>query len=843
MVVRVRGAAWRRAVFAGTSLVAMGHALAAQERPARPALPSAGDRVSIVPASTEGLPPRGEISTSRRRVSIAPGPLEPALRALTEQTGLKLAYETTLTAGLTAPGIAGEFRPLDALAKLLDGTGLTFSSAGSSTITLVNPRYVQLDAADSATQVTLEELSVTGTGVGQPPPTGTVGQPPPVYAGGQVATGGRLGLLGNRSVFDTPFTQNNYTEQLIRDQGARTVLDVLANDPSVRAVQPPFGIQDNIYIRGFLVNARDFAFDGLYGIVDPRKAAIEGVSRIEVLHGPAAFLFGFPPAGNIGGVVNLVPKRATDEPITRVSADYLSRGNGGGQVDVGRRFGDGNALGVRVNAFYHDGQTPIDFQSIQNGGFTVGLDYRGDAFRFSVDFGYHHLGYIAPTLGITVLPGFRIPRAPDLTRNLQQRWEFTDVDHGFGTARAEYDVAPGWTAFAAVGGSSQSETFLNSRLTIANARGDLRGATLPFVDREDQFTAEVGVRGGLDTGAIHHAVSLVGTEYINNNPFAFTSTYPFTSNLYAPTAVPPPSRLGLFPRLIAPQRQELTSLAGADTITLIPDTLDIIAGARAQWIGVKSYDNSTGSLSSSYDASAITPLGAAVLKPVRWLSLYASYAEGLGFGPQAPSNAANANAFLPPVVTRQLETGAKLDLGTVGLTFAFFEITQPSGFLNPTTNIFGVNGEQRNRGFEFNVFGEPLPGLRLLGGVTLLDGVLTKTAGGTLNGKVAPGVPDAQLNLGAEIDLPRWLIPGLTLAARVIHTSSQYYDQANTQKIPDWTRLDLGLRYRFVVNETPLIARFNVENVAGLNYWASTGQGNLSLGQPRTFRLSLTADL
>ena len=66
------------------------------------------------------------------------------------------------------------------------------------------------------------------------PSTGTLGAPPAPYAGGQVATGGSLGLLGNRSVMDTPFNQTNYTAELIANQQARTIRDVLVNDPSVR---------------------------------------------------------------------------------------------------------------------------------------------------------------------------------------------------------------------------------------------------------------------------------------------------------------------------------------------------------------------------------------------------------------------------------------------------------------------------------------------------------------------------------------------------------------------------------------------------------------------------------
>lgn len=56
---------------------------------------------------------------------------------------------------------------------------------------------------------------------------------PPVYAGGQVARGGQLGVLGNADVMDVPFTMTSYTEQLIEDQQAEDIGDVLLNDASV----------------------------------------------------------------------------------------------------------------------------------------------------------------------------------------------------------------------------------------------------------------------------------------------------------------------------------------------------------------------------------------------------------------------------------------------------------------------------------------------------------------------------------------------------------------------------------------------------------------------------------
>jgi hypothetical protein len=130
----------------------------------------------------------------------------------------------------------------------------------------------------------------------------------------------------------------------------------------------------------------------------------------------------------------------------------------------------------------------------------------------------------------------------------------------------------------------------------------------------------------------------------------------------------------------------------------------------------------------------------------------------------------------------------------------------------------------------------------VLAGLTLIDGRLAKTAGGTVDGHVAPGMPVAQVNLGGALDLPPWLAKGLTLTGLVIHTASQSYDQADRQTIPAYTRLDLGFRYSFAAHGTPLTACLNIENAAGARYGASARTEFLSYGAPRTFLASLTAD-
>jgi iron complex outermembrane recepter protein len=132
-----------------------------------------------------------------------------------------------------------------------------------------------------------------------------------------LATGGSLGLLGNRSVMDTPFNQTSYTAELIQNQQARTIRDVLADDPSVRVIQAAGGGADSLFIRGFYYDGCDYALNGLYGIAPCYSTGANFIERVEVLKGPSAVLNGMTVGGTgvasggaVGGSVNLLTKHA-----------------------------------------------------------------------------------------------------------------------------------------------------------------------------------------------------------------------------------------------------------------------------------------------------------------------------------------------------------------------------------------------------------------------------------------------------------------------------------------------------------------------------------------------------
>src|SRR5690606_29493175 len=203
-----------------------------------------------------------------------------------------------------------------------------------------------------------------------------------------------------------------------------------------------------------------------------------------------------------------------------------------------------------------------------------------------------------------------------------------------------------------------------------------------------------------------------------------------------------------------------------------------------------------------------------------------------------------------PYVSKQTEIGLKYDQGNLGGSLAVFTTKRPFATFeydvaaDADSGVYAENGEQRNRGIELSLFGEPVYGVRVLGGLTLLDAELSTTRAGLNDGNRAIGVPRTQANVGTEWDIPA--VQNLTLTARALYTGKQYADAENDLEVSSWTRFDLGARYRMVVDDRDVTLRANLENVTGRDYWASVGgypdAGYLVLGAPRTLSLSATVD-
>lgn len=711
-------------------------------------------------------------------------------------------------------------------------------------------------AQNASNNTQLETIVVTGAGTGEAKGTRAIGKLSAPYAGGQVATETRIGAFGNRPVAKTPYSTTAFTSKLIRDQQARTVADIALNDSSVRSDAPAYSERDSFFIRGYSVTNLDTLYDGLPYLVNPRRHFLEGIERVEVLKGPTVMASG--GVGRVGGSINLIPKRADDEPLNRFTTTYMSDAQFWNHIDIGRRYGETGEWGIRGNAAYRFGDTPLDHNEAKVGVLALGLDYRGDRLRASLDVNHSNQKTKAPTsLFNAAAPGIAVPEAPKGDINTGNPYEYHDSHSNMIAGRIEYDVLDNTTIYAAGGVSRYREDFLTTNYTITNANGD---ALAEFGYNPQQitgYTGEIGLRSKFQTGNVGHELLLSAARSVNENDRGRfhpgrTGFRSYITNIYNPVFVPPSfaDTTGL-PRsgdLIPFADATTTSFAIADTMTFGDGFAELTVGGRHQKYRAQSFNVRPGNPAAPvgernylYEDSRFSPSVAALVNLTDQFAIYGNYVEALTEGPTAPGRAANAGEIFPAVVNRQKEIGVKYDLGDVLLTAALFEIRQANGITDPATNIFGLSGRQINRGVELSAYGEPFDGVRLLGGITFMDAELAKTAGGLQDGNEVPGIPSTAFTLYGEYDTP-W-IEDLTLTGRILHSGSNYYDQNNTQKIDGWTRVDLGARYKIQrENAKPIELKFNVENVANENYWSSSARGFLAAGAPRTFMLSASFD-
>ncbi|WP_434679471.1 TonB-dependent siderophore receptor [Pseudomonas sp. R1-18] len=684
---------------------------------------------------------------------------------------------------------------------------------------------------------------------------------PAEFAGGQVARGSQMGVLGNQDNMDVPFTATSYTSKLIEDQQAEDVGDVLLNDPSVRQ-SFGFGNQAQAFvIRGLPLASDDISYNGLYGVLPRQIISTDAIERVEVFKGPNAFINGVSPTGTgLGGSVNLQPKRAGDTPTRRYTQDISSDGRVGEHLDLGQRFGEDNRFGARLNLSQREGETAIDDQDQRTKLFIAGLDYRGDGFRASTDFGYQkqRINHLRNTVRLgsawtstPQTPGAtRIPRAPDASKNYGQDWTYAETEDTFGMARGEWDLSENWTAYLAGGAKHTRETGVYGTPVLVDGSGNatISGSEIPH--NEDNVSFMAGLNGRLLTGPVSHQISLGATTIWTQQENAYVFYAPSSTNIYNPSKLPTPTAQTITggemgdPGVTGKTRNR--SIAISDTLGFFDDSLLITAGLRRQQLRVENYsydgtsfDDSDGSRKDLYDEGITTPVYGIVYKPTNTVSLYANRIEGLAQGENAPIEASNRNDVFAPGRTKQLEAGIKLDMQSFGANLAVYRIERPTdGYLQD--GVFVRDGEQVNKGIELSVFGEPVEGLRLMAGGTRMTSEVNGTQGGTNDGNHAIGVPTFQLNASVDWDVPG--LEGVALNARMLRTGGQYADAANNLSLPTWNRFDAGARYKLKLAEKDLTLRVNVENISNKNYWASANGGYLTQGDPRLVKFSGTID-
>jgi iron complex outermembrane receptor protein len=166
--------------------------------------------------------------------------------------------------------------------------------------------------------------------------------------------------------------------------------------------------------------------------------------------------------------------------------------------------------------------------------------------------------------------------------------------------------------------------------------------------------------------------------------------------------------------------------------------------------------------------------------------------------------------------------GAKLDLipDKLSATVAMFELTrQDVQAPDPDDSDYSVQtGEQRVRGVELDVSGNPIPGWRIIANVSALEAEVTKDTVYDKGNRLT-GVPRLSGALWSTYQLQTGSLKGLGFGAGVIAVGQREGDLENSFDVAGYTRVDASVFYdiddktRISLNGRNLTDRKYIENV------------------------------
>ena len=650
-----------------------------------------------------------------------------------------------------------------------------------------------------------------------------------------------LGLLGRQNAFTAPVNVVNYDEKIIADKEPRTLVDVIAKtDASVMSFGGETNTLQGLYVRNLQLDARQFSLNGLAGLYSTYASPTAGVGSAQLIKGANSATVGMDAEGSVSSAVNIETKKATDEPINRVSMAWFSDNRLQPTFDFGRRFGSNKEWGVRVNGKYRQGDTPRNGFSEESTELALNTDYRGERLKAALDLWYNKRntdGGRARVQDMQTLT-FNMPKAPDGKTNLVPSWQGQDTSDKTVALTFEYD-ADNITYSGGIGHMESTYRGVFTQLTMLNEQGDYRSAAARRYDYAIRNTsANFKARGEFDTGAVSHNWSVGFDAVKRERDFDRSATAgAFTSNIYNPEFPDAPAFGALSQN--TDESYFTPSLAIADTLGFWENRLRLTAGARLQYI--KQKNERTGS---KYSEHALNPMLTAVWTANPGLVFYGNYMQDLEPGEIVDdTNAVNDGDTLKPAKSKQIELGVRKNWGDIVTTASVYQITRPSAYLN-SSNIYGYNGKERNRGLELNAYANLLnKTLRPSLGVSFMRAELQNyQAWGSdaiINGNQQVTSPRIIAKAGVEWDTS--FAEGLTLNAGLQHYGKSFQNPENTYTLPSYTTYDFGARYQTKMGGNKLTVSGAVENAFNKHYWQiQRGRSTRSfavVGMPRTLWL------
>jgi iron complex outermembrane recepter protein len=594
-----------------------------------------------------------------------------------------------------------------------------------------------------------------------------------------VATRFDIGYRASNSVsasrFDTPirelpFAIQAFTDSFIEDQKPANIFDIARYSPGVTYRSNDFNEGNaNLAIRGFTISNTpgnvQILRDGFHG---PSIFDFTNISRVEVVKGPASFLYGQVAPG---GIVNIITKSPQSRFAATADARYGSYGQYRFQTDVTGPAA--KRLFYRLAASYdHDMEywDPYDAHSWDiapsvlwqpNDRLSVSLKY--ETFRKDENPqvmqkpGYGPQAGVAPTPADPNLSGVDVPGLGDRWNSMSYA-DFRRSDTSNPSAWVDLKAGEHWDLRA---GYSHLEykidALFSGNFGMSNNSTLLQGRRVRrqiYSNRDDSFQADAFGKYNFGRTSLR---LLLGGQHVNRRFDRWAGQAPNDPALGSdPIASPLPlwdltdpstwNRVATIPltaltesRLDESSKYVDKSVYGGATMGFFDDRLLVLGGWR--WTSAENQftDNVRTLFQPSNTTSRVTPQYGALYKLMPELSLYASYAESFVAGSQILLNPDDTSSPAKPTDGRGYEIGVKTDLfnGRLSGTLTYFDI-QNRNIVNDladtdslgNVHIYNVqSGEQRSKGVEFNTIATLTDNWQLYLSYSYMDAHITEFSG------------------------------------------------------------------------------------------------------------------
>ena len=649
----------------------------------------------------------------------------------------------------------------------------------------------------------------------------------------------------NTPIIETPFAVQVIPQAIIRDRQSRSVKDAISTVSGVTYngdVQSRSG--ETYSIRGFsgVASLRDGfrQFGTGEGQTQP-VTEIANLEQIEVLKGPSSILYG---AIEPGGLINLVSKKPLATPFYEVEAQGGSRGLISPRFDVsGPLTADGKVL-YRVNGLYKSINSVRNLtQPDQKTFIAPTIAWKvGDKTDLNISAEYidsnRPADFGLPAVGTSVanVPRDRIISEPS------DRVTNQSLNIGYGL---DHQFSDNWKLRNAFRYASNQYAFNVVALPLGFDPAT-NTVNRSFATQEAQtkdYTLQTNLTGEFATGDVKHKL-LVGADYVRREGRLFSSLGASTTlDLFNPVF-----------GAVKPNKADLPGFGGTTTSGdsfgfFVQDQVDVVKNLKLL-AGVR-YDTLSQNITNipgvavqpgatSLTASALTPRIGLLYQFNDRLSAYGSYSQS--FAPNAGTRA--SGAALEPQRGKGYEIGVKSDLidGKLFATLAYFDISKQNvPVTDPAFPLFSIlSGEQRSRGIEFDITGEPAPGLKLVASYAYTDAKVAADLDPTLVGKKLFGVPEHAASFWATYELQQGQMKGLGFGAGLNFKGDRQGDLDNTFRLGSYLTADAAIFYkkddwRFALNFKNITDAKYVESSFGLPTSAN------NFGDP--FTIQATASL